>query len=463
MSDSPAPSETAPATPKRLLGSTLFVSLGYASSQVLNFAAILMITRALGPKGYGVVAIATTLFMLGWQVIGRGWDQALVRTVSENRYQSPDTGWANAQTIHSFKWLGGLLLIIVFALFARPLTDIFAGADISAGPVVLAGATALAASLSTYTISCLQASDSFRGVGLVQMSTALGRVIPTAILWYYGVLTPSVAMSATAAGFIFGAFLGYGITDQRFRQVTALGPRLSSMFTYSRWLILSSLIYLFYTRLDQLVLGALSTPDVVGIYAAAMAFMAVVDQLSNSLLMVLLPRICRADGLAALRSEVKSGAKLAGILALLLVPGIFIAPILIGWILGPEYKLAPVLFTIVYPGAVFNIITHPMQAVMHARGKTLNLLALDISVLVLNLGGNLCAIPLYGMYGAAYVALGTRLIAGIGLVTLVFRELRIDPAKESDPMRAPDSRTNTTPPTETAASTDSINNTTPHE
>jgi O-antigen/teichoic acid export membrane protein len=410
--------------PARLLSSTGFVFVGHAGSQALNFIAILMIMRALGPSGYGVVAIATTFFMLGWQLIGRGWDQALVRIVSEHRVANVERGIAGAQTVHTFKWLVGGALIGVFLLLARPLTDRFAEASASAGPMGLAGLTALAAAQCTYTISCLQAGDAFRLVSLVQLSTAVGRALLTGVLWYVGMLTPTLAMACVTAGFALGAILGYRFVAPEWRGMTSLRPHLGQMFGYSRWLVISSVIFLFYTRLDQLLLGAWTSSAVVGVFAAAMAFVQVIDLLTNSILTVMLPRMCRAETLTALRQEVWKAIRLSAILALLMMPGILIAPQVVGLILGEDYADAPTLFMIVYPAAVLNIITHPLQAVMHARGKTLNLLMLDLSVLTLNLAANLYAIPTYGMYGAAVVALCTRLIAGVGLVRLIFGELR---------------------------------------
>src|SRR5690606_33248410 len=52
---------------------------GNMGATVLGFAANLLIMKALGPEGFGVVIVPTTVFSVLWQFTGRGLDQAMVR------------------------------------------------------------------------------------------------------------------------------------------------------------------------------------------------------------------------------------------------------------------------------------------------------------------------------------------------------------------------------------------------
>ena len=126
-----------------------------------------------------------------------------------------------------------------------------------------------------------------------------------------------------------------------------------------------------------------------------------------------------------LRDRMWSSLRVSALLAVPLIPAIFLAGPLMDLLLGARFSASIFIFTVIFPGAIINMITHPLQVILHARGKTHLLTGLDVAVLLANGVACYCAIRLYGAVGAAVVALLTRLLASGLLAIVVARELRL--------------------------------------
>ena len=107
-----------------------------------------------------------------------------------------------------------------------------------------------------------------------------------------------------------------------------------------------------------------------------------------------------------------------------MLSGFWLAGPVIGVLLGPSYGQTVFLFKIILAGALFNVLTHPLQVIMHARGRTHRLFVLDIVLLLASAVANFVAIRGYGVMGAAVVALSLRVLGGSLLMLLVALELR---------------------------------------
>lgn len=420
-------SESPPArgTSVRTVGQTVLVFGGNMSATALGFVTNILIMRALGPEGFGVVIVATTFLTVLWQLTGRGLDQALVRCVAMFARTDSDRADQACRTVHHTKLVVGTALGVLGMLAAWPVTRFFIGPDASLAPVWVAAACSVPATLWGYTGACLQAMQTFTTFTMVQVANAVARLAMTAGMIVAGVLTPALAMLATGAAYLGAAGLGYGFLSPRQRGFRAEPDLRFTIYRYSRWLVLSSVIYLLYTRLDQLMLSRLSGPQVAGIYGAAVTFIQLVDLLTSSLLTVFLPQVCATESIAELRRRTRQSLAVSALLTIPVALSFILLRPAMDLLLGARFAAALPVFTIIFPGAVFNMLTHPLQVVLHARGRTEFITVLDILVLIANGAANYFAITAYGMIGAAVVALVTRVLAGLLLGGLVARELAL--------------------------------------
>lgn len=400
----------------------LTVFSGNIAATGLGFAANICVMRALGPEGFGVVIVATTVLSALWQVAGRGWDQALVRGVSQQAGEAPGGRAEVIGGVHRLKLLLGAALLTVGLLTARPVTDLFVGQGASVWPVALGAVGAVAASLWGLGGAVLQSDRRFAAFSVLQVINAATRLAITLAFLILGSLTPASAMGATVAGYVLGGAAGYALAPAA-RAVTVRAPAYRTIVASARWLVISSLIHLFYSRMDQLLLAGLCGSAAAGVYGAAATFIQMIDLLNVSLLTVVLPATCEQTDRAALRRHAWRTFRVAMIFALPLLPAVMLAGPIMGPLLGVRYEAAVPLFKVIFFGAVVTLVTHPLQAILHARGRTHLLTVLDVGLLIANGVCTYVAIGAHGVVGAAWVAMLTRVASGVALVLLVVREL----------------------------------------
>lgn len=412
------------------------VFAGNLFGTAVGFLGNLLVMRSLGAGGFGVVIVTSTLLNVLWQLTGRGIDQALVRCIAlrQNPAAPPADGTphadeeatpdAYAATVHQIKLVAGTLVSLAGIALSWPLTRFLIGPEVSAVPMIVAAVCALPASLWGYTGSVLQATGRFRAYAAVLTTNALVRFAIVALLWGTGRMTVTLAVASLGVGYLGGAAVGYAFCPSRARSWSGRPEFRPILYALSVWLTLSSVIHLLYSRLDQLMLSRLCGSRATGVYGAAATFAQLVDLLTASLLTVLLPRVCRETEPGALRRQAWLSLRLSALMALPMLSGFALADPVINRLLGPSYAQTALAFKIILAGAVFNVLTHPLQAVLHARGRTDRLFWMDAGLLLTSGAANFLAIQAYGLIGAAWANTGLRVGAGLILLMLVVRELR---------------------------------------
>ncbi len=403
---------------------TSLVFAGNLAGTALGFVSNILIMRALGPAGFGVVIVAMTVLNVLWQLTGRGIDQALVRLAALYRRSDPDRADAVLGVVHRIKFILGGLLVLVGLLLAPLLTRFFLDAGSSVAPVMVAVLSSLAASLWGYVGAVLQARSEFGRYALLSLLNAGIRLAAVGGLMAAGSMTATLAVASLGLSYLAAALVGYAMCPPGARSLRGRGDLFGPIFSSSRWLVISSVLFLLYSRIDQLMLSRMSGPAIAGVYGAAATFIQLVDLLTASLLTVLLPRACEETNPGPLRTYAWTSLRVSGLLVVPMMLGFFLADPVIGRLLGPAYGQTPLLFKVILAGALFNVLTHPLQVVLHARGRTHRLLVLDVGLLLVSVLATYMAIRGYGVLGAAAVAVSLRVLGGLILLLLVGLELR---------------------------------------
>lgn len=390
----------------------------------LGFLANILIMRAVGPAGFGVVVVAMTVLNVLWQLTGRGVDQAMIRCTALFAGSDAEKADAAMATAHRAKLLLGGGLVVAGVLLADPLTRFFFGPDASSAPMAIAAVASFAATLWGHVGASLQARRAFGRYSLLLIANAGSRLVVVAVLVGLGQMTATLAMGSFGLGYGLAALLGYAICPAAARRVRGRRDLHPVLYESSRWLVLSSVLYLLYSRVDQLMLSRMIGSAAAGVYGAAVTFIQLVDLLTASLLTVLLPGACTATDSTTLRRHAWTSARVSGLLVVPMCAGFFLADPVIGRLVGPEFDQAALLFKIVLVGALFNVLTHPLQVILHARGRTHRILGLDVSLLLVSVATNYVVIRIHGVVGAAVVAMSLRILGGLMLLMLVWFELR---------------------------------------
>ena len=200
---------------------TSVVFAGQVMATGMGFVASLLTMRAVGPDGYGVIVVSTTVLTVIWLVTGRGVDQAMVRCTARFSQNDPDSANATFATVHQIKLALGGALVLIGLMLAVPLSRFFFGPNTSALAMGIAIVVSLAATLWSYVGASLQATFKFRRFALVQASNAAGRLLLTVALVVWGILSPVSAMLIVGAGYLIAAGVGYALATRAVRGLAA--------------------------------------------------------------------------------------------------------------------------------------------------------------------------------------------------------------------------------------------------
>ncbi|MBE0416994.1 MAG: flippase [Coriobacteriia bacterium] len=185
----------------------------------------------------------------------------------------------------------------------------------------------------------------------------------------------------------------------------------------------------FKTSVDLLMLGVLATSLAVGYYAAAYRVVLFVNALANLYAAVLLPRISRSqargdDFAEALRSNLRMTTALTAALA---VGGLAVAKTAVLTLFGRAYLPATAVLALLLVASGLIVTSAALGNVGIALGRTRRYARIMSAGALINIVGNLIAIPLAGMYGAAVVTLVTEAII-CGSLLLLLRDTGITAA-----------------------------------
>lgn len=357
------------------------------------------VARYLGPEGYGQLSFAGSYVMIFSALALFGLESIVVRDLVRH----PEAERAILGTTCLIRAVAGLLsylLAIIVLLVLRP------DDRLALVLVALLGSSLLVQAfevtdlwfqswvLSRYTVICRSAAF------VVSSGLKVLLVITGASL--------AAIAAATAVEALFAGFL-LVLVHSRYSEVGIFSWRWESswfrrLLTGSVPMVLSGVVLMVYLRIDQVMLGALTTQAEVGLYAAAVRISEVWYFVPTAIVSSVFP------GLVALRStdpaqfELKL-QQLYNLLAFLgyavALPVTFIAPWLVQLLFGSAYQAAaPLLAVLIWAGLFANLsVVRNAHFIALDWGKAL-LWATSLGAAA-NVLLNLVLIPRYGALGAA--------------------------------------------------------------
>ena len=419
-----APATASAVSRLRALSGILTVFGGNIGAMLLGFVANVWAMRAVGPEQYGAFSVALVILFVVWQFTGKGLDQAAVCLSARARNAgSPATVFGSA---YALKLIGNALLVLAGIALARPLAAALIGPQAPTAWLILAFSGAAGASLWGFASAAIQAESRFGSYAVVQAANNALRIAAMGAVALLGRLSVGTLLLAAVAGFFGAAVLGIALGPGYTRRPRWDAAAVASIWRFSRWTLVSSIVYLLYSRLDVLMLSWMQCGAAVGVYAAALTIIQILDLVTASSVTFFLPHFSQHTALPALRAQVRTALGSSLLLALPFVPGyLLIDPgvELLVRLVGAGYAGIAPLLKIMYFGVLFSMITHPVHIFFYARGRPQVLTALDFALLALIAAGNYFAIGRFGPAGAAGVVFGSRVLLGILLLGGVWLEL----------------------------------------
>jgi O-antigen/teichoic acid export membrane protein len=399
---------------RRIAGQSGWLLGGQLAQGALALVQAIVLTRALGVRGYGLFVLVMVSVTAVVQLLdSRVWE-ALTRYVPLFRARSDcDAATATLQLCILIEIASGVLAFAAVWLLAEPIASTFVKDPDGAHWLRIYAFTALFAIANEVSAALLRVSDRYVALALHGVASAALATLAVTTAWLLGggVEAMLLARLAGAAGaalilvvLCVDACRRLGLNAARPRAFAALRGRRGEILRFALLSNVTASARLVTSHADVLLLGLLQAPAVVGIYELARRMANTVHSLSVPLYSAVFPEISKlvAEGrhaeVAALRSQ------LTRILFAAVVPlcgvGTLLAPLVVPLVFGGDFAAsAPLLQVLLWYFLWLPLLWLPgfLLAIGRARELTTLSVADALVYLVLLLG----LIPAFGAMGAA--------------------------------------------------------------
>ncbi len=420
----------------RLRRGTVESFLLHAFGFGLLFVMHAVLARAVGVDGYGVFSYAIALTSLLAVVVPLGWPAALVRFVAQYAAQRH---WGMLRGVVRRAYQVTLVTAGVTALSLGALSywDRL--------PPAVAGSLWYAAVLLPMMAFVELRRRALQGLGRFKASIlpeeVLLPLVVTCGVYLFAINSGSGAVHVYAGAALVVSLAGSAWLWRSLRRgVPPEGRAASPEFETRVWMavalpmVFGGLGQLLMNRLDVVMLGALLGPESVGLYSAALRFALLnvfVLQAANVVAAPLVASAFHSGRFLQARSILRQTTLIATLGALPLFAAMMIYPQALLGLFGPGFEEGAALLRVLALGRLAAVVAGPVASALLMTGREREFARVTGVLAVVNVGGNLVAIPLLGAMGAALVTAACTMLKNVWLFTLVWGKgssLRADEA-----------------------------------
>jgi O-antigen/teichoic acid export membrane protein len=408
----------------RLVRDVVTTYAGFFANALLGFLTVRLLARHMGPDNWGITNLANLFMAVIAGLAEPGIGTSLVRLTSQPGMTRETIDELVVAAIR-LKLLVVALLCAVTYLLMPAITTLFMHRPEITGTLryCLVGSAFL--SLAMFAGALFQIRGAFRDNAAAIVVAGAVRALAVMILLACGALNLRTAVGSM----ILMNIVQCGMCLIALRPMLMSLPwrcwnpqHLRDLAAYSKYLIIWLLAGTLHPRADTLLLSHYVDDDrVLGFYSAAAQLSLVVPMLTQSINLVLLPRISSLRNAAEMRAALRHQVVGASVGLAVLLPLALVAGPLVHLIFGPRYGPAIPIFRILLFAAGAELALSPLSNFWHALNRPAMLSVLNVARLsVLTLIACL-AIPRLGGIGAALaVVISTVLpLAGQGLILWV--------------------------------------------
>ncbi len=380
-------------------------ALSVAFGQGCWYLSLFVLAILLPPHAFGVVAVGTVVASLTMLILESGTSGSLIIT--------PDLAAASVRRSLVRTSVAGVLASVLLIVLARPIANVFTeGSDV--GVLRVISLTVALAAVSIVPSALLTRHLRFKaaaGIAIASAAIASVAAIVAAVLgagvWALAIRLVLSALMVAVLSWLAARDLLPGRARTKVRVPRRVGGPAFMMIAGAGALAWSC---------DNLVVGALTNPAKLGLYALAfsLAFLPL-TQVSWAVGGVLLPTIAAARDEEVMRRQTLKAVRMMALLLLPLAPAaVALAPGLIPVLLGPKWHGMVVPFQILIVGGVgYGVLNVLGEALAGAGVRTVKLRAgIDVLWAIATIGAVAVGVTVEGIRGAAVAQLVT--LVGLG-------------------------------------------------
>jgi len=370
---------------------------------VFSIAALILVSRTLGPEKFGIVATFNAIWLTISSLTDFGLGNSAVKFISSFLDIDQRQAGIYMRVIFKLELLIGAAIGVLGLLFSSQIANLLGGPHLLTA-VRLAFITGLFVSAGAFFGPFLMAFEQFKKLTAVNIFGAAYRTIGVVILMSLAVLNVNSTMLFYTTVPILLFIIAILVIPKTYRvkaSKTEQKQVFIKIFHFSKWIFLSSLAVVAFGRLDILLLSRLKGSNEVGLYAAAIQLTNFFPLILGAISGVLLPWVSKLKNRPDLVRYLKKALSGSILVAVLLIPIYFISEPLIHLVFGDKYADSIGAFKLIYPGYLLVIIAQPIALIFYAIDQPKMIALINYVQLLFLVVIDLVFIPRIGLYGAA--------------------------------------------------------------
>lgn len=401
------------------------ISVGKFGNAFFAFLVSILIARNLSTGDFGLFSLSLSILIITLEVSGsEGLDNGLVRFSSQYLITDNEKADLYFKVTLKLKLFLSLAVVLLGILFTEPLLIHLFNKPELKHAVLFGIAGGGCASLWRYTLAVLQSYERFTKYALLTVVPNLSKIVFVLFFLFINSLNIFNALTINVVSVFIGFIAGYMFIPKRF--FFAKGDQRDTAYRlvhFSKWIILSCILYALFSRLDVFMLSYYTEMAVVGVYSAALTFITAIDLIYISILTRLLPQASKLSHQHEFISHIKKSLLISVVCVFFMAPLFLIArPIVLGTF-QEKYIDAIGLFQVLLIGSMFTLIFNPLLVILYAKNRPQNLTIVYIIQLSLSFIGHMIYIPRYGAMGSAAVVSSVKILGGILVLFMTLREI----------------------------------------
>jgi O-antigen/teichoic acid export membrane protein len=415
-------SDASPSARRRVATNTSLQIAGRGAALALGLVSIAVITRYLGPDGYGRFTLALMYMQLFAVLADVGLYTTVVREISKDPSRTQELA-GNALTLR-------LMLSIAVIGVGAGISLLLPYEPDTRVAIVLAGGPLLFGMVTASLVAVLQAQ---LRMGRAVAGDVTGRAFALALtatvaeldLGFYAVMGAAAGGAAMTLAVTW--LLSRRVTRVRFRADPAVWrPLLAASLPLGLALAINEI----YFRVDTLIISLYEPLDEVGLYTLAYRILEFTLALGSIVLTTVFPLLAEAvarDEPRALRT-IQACTDLFVILgAPLVAGGLVLAPAVIELAAGTQFEDAATPLRILLLAGALSWVNGVFGFALIAKERQASALWLNVAGLTFNVSLNFALIPRYGIVAAAVVTVASEVLILAGSYTLMRRHFSFFP------------------------------------
>jgi O-antigen/teichoic acid export membrane protein len=394
-------------------------------SVILSLFSVSLLTRYLGAAGYGDFTLVFTYLSFFALIADLGFNVTLVREFSrqKNISVSVKTTFLNVKLVLVF--LSAVVTLIALKFF--PYSNFLKTAIIIGTVVTIIG------NMISYGTSILQSKLRLDLVALIDVITKIVTVI--AVVYFIYIKS---SFYYIIGAILIGNIAGLSVTICYIRDYLVLKCQidrklLQSLFKLAIPLGITSVLSLFYFKIDTLLLSVLKTPTDVGIYGLAYNILENILMLWGLIMASVFPLLSKFHGqndIVNYKNLVRKTLIILVIMSAMIIIFGNLFDFLIMRILGGSKFFASMQpFKILLWSVPFFFLNNVFYNVIVSFGKTKHLISPLIFAVIVNLALNLYAIPKYGYIGSSVTTVITEIGVSVFYLVVFIRSFKTEVAE----------------------------------